>query len=147
MQPELFLYPMHRWRLYSTFDNGVEKGGLSDYVQLFSLIAVFIIIIACINFINLSTARSENRAKEVGIRKSVGSTRYHVATQFILESIFISFIAYIIAIFITQLVLPYYNTLVEKQLLIDFKSWYFWTFSIIIVFVTGVISGSYPAFY
>ena len=147
MDPELFLYPMERWRLYSTFDNGVEKGGLIDYVQLFSLIAVFIIVIACINFINLSTARSEKRAKEVGIRKSVGSTRYNVIMQFISESIIISIIAYIIALLITQLVLPLYNNLVEKQLFIDFQSWNFWVFSIIVILVTGIISGSYPAFY
>ena len=147
MQPELFLYPMNRWRLHATFDNGVEKGGLSDYVQLFSLIAVFIIVIACINFINLSTARSENRAKEVGIRKSVGSTRYKVILQFFLESILISLIAYILAIFLTQLVLPYYNIMVEKELFIDFRSWIFWAFSAIIILVTGIISGSYPAFY
>jgi ABC-type antimicrobial peptide transport system permease subunit len=147
MQPELFLYPMARWRLYSTFVDGVEKGGLNDYVQLFSLIAVFIIVIACINFINLSTARSENRAKEVGIRKSVGSTRYNIVVQFISESMIISIIAFIIALLITQLVLPFYNNLVEKELFIDFQSWSFWVFSIIIILITGIISGSYPAFY
>ncbi len=147
MQPELFLYPMHRWRLYSTFESGVEKGGLSVYVQLFSLIAVFIIVIACINFINLSTARSEKRAKEVGIRKSVGSTRNNLIIQFISESMITSIIAYIISLLITQLALPFYNNMVEKELVIDFQSWTFWAFSIIIVSITGMISGSYPAFY
>ena len=147
MQPELFLYPMHRWRLYSNFESGVEKGGLSVYVQLFSLIAVFIIVIACINFINLSTARSEKRAKEVGIRKSVGSTRNNLIIQFISESMITSIIAYIISLLITQLALPFYNNMVEKELFIDFQSWTFWAFSIIIVSITGMISGSYPAFY
>ncbi|MFC2125355.1 ABC transporter permease, partial [Bacteroidota bacterium] len=147
MKPELFLYPLSRWRLYSRFDNGIEKGGLSDYVQLFSLIAVFIIIIACINFINLSTARSERRAKEVGIRKSVGSSKFNLVVQFIAESMIISFLAYIMAIFIAELMLPFYNNLVEKELFIDYQSWIFWTFSITMVFFTGLISGSYPAFY
>jgi len=112
LKSEFFLYPMLRWRLYSNFDNGEEKGGLSDFVQLFSLIAVFIIIIACINFINLSTARSERRAREVGIRKSVGSSRFHLVTQFIAESMVISLIAFIISVLIAQLLLPFYNNLI-----------------------------------
>jgi ABC-type antimicrobial peptide transport system permease subunit len=147
MQPELFLYPMNRWRLYSQFDNGIEKGGLSVYVKLFSMIAVFIIVIACINFINLSTARSVNRAKEVGIRKCIGSDRQNLVIQFISESMITSIVAYIIALLITQTVLPFYNNLVEKELIIDFQSRNFWIFSIVIVFITGIISGSYPAFY
>jgi len=147
IKPELFLHPMSRWRLYSSFEDGVEKGGLIDYVQLFSLIALFIIIIACINFINLSTARSERRAMEVGIRKSVGSNRFNLIIQFIAESMIISFFAYFAAVFIAQLVLPFYNNMVEKELFIDFQSWIFWAFSIAIIFVTGLISGSYPAFY
>jgi ABC-type antimicrobial peptide transport system permease subunit len=147
MNPELFLYPMSRWRLYSQFDNGIEKGGLNVYVKLFSMIAVFIIVIACINFINLSTARSVNRAKEVGVRKCIGSNRQNLVIQFISESMITSIIAYIIALLITQTVLPFYNNLVEKELVIDFQSWNFWIFSIVIVFITGIISGSYPAFY
>jgi len=145
--PELFLYPMERWRLYSNFENGQEKGGMSDFVQLFSLIAIFIIIIACINFMNLSTARSEKRAKEVGIRKSVGSKRIHLVFQFLAESIIISFAAFVIAILLAQLILPLYNVLVEKELILDFQSWEFWVFSILLVGLTGLISGSYPAFY
>jgi len=133
--------------LYSNFENGQEKGGMSDFVQLFSLIAIFIIIIACINFMNLSTARSEKRAKEVGIRKSVGSKRIHLVFQFLAESIIISFAAFVIAILLAQLILPLYNVLVEKELILDFQSWEFWVFSILLVGLTGLISGSYPAFY
>ena len=147
MNPELFLYPLDRWRLYSRFENGVEKGGLSDFVQLFSLIAIFIIVIACINFVNLSTARSEKRAKEVGIRKSIGSNRFNLVVQFIAESMIISFLAYILAIFIAELTLPFYNNLVEKELFIDYRSLVFWAFSIAMIGITGLISGSYPAFY
>lgn len=147
MKSELFLYPMLRWRLYSNFDDGKEKGGMSDFVQLFSLIAVFIIIIACINFINLSTARSERRAREVGIRKSVGSNRLNLVVQFIAESMIISLIAFIISVFIALLLLPFYNNLIEKELYINFRSWDFWWFSAAMIFIIGLVSGSYPAFY
>jgi putative ABC transport system permease protein len=147
MKHEFFLYPLLRWRLYSSFQNGIEQGGMSDYVQLFTIIAVFIIVIACINFMNLATARSERRAREVGIRKSVGSLRYQLIFQFIGESMIIAFISFAIAIIAAQLVLPYYNTLVDKKLFIDYASKEFWLFSLGLIFVTGFIAGSYPAFY
>lgn len=147
IKPELFLYPMLRWRLYSSFENGQEQGGMIDFVRMFSLIAVFILVIACINFMNLSTARSENRAREVGIRKSVGSSRNNLIIQFLSESLFISIIAYLIAILATLLILPYYNQLVEKELYLDFGSSSFWISSVTIVSITGLLAGSYPAFY
>ena len=146
-KPEFFIYPMLRWRLYSTFENGVETGGRNEYVQLFTIIAIFIIIIACINFMNLATARSERRAREVGIRKSVGSRRFELILQFVGESTFISLIAFSIAVLAAQLLLPFYNQLVEKQLAIDYTSKEFWIFSLGLIFVTGIVSGSYPAFY
>lgn len=146
-KPEYFLYPLERWRLFSNFDNGVETGGMNDYVQMFTIIAIFIIIIACINFMNLATARSERRAREVGVRKSVGSKRHELILQFIGESTFISFLAFAISILAAQLLLPYYNDLVEKKLAIDYLSSQFWIFSLGIIFVTGIVSGSYPAFY
>jgi putative ABC transport system permease protein len=147
MKHEFFLYPMLRWRLHSSFDNGVEKGGLSDYVQLFTVIAVFIIVIACINFMNLATARSERRAREVGIRKSIGSMRRQLILQFIGESMIISFISFAIAVLVAQLLLPYYNMLVEKKLFIDYTGKEFWIFSLGLILITGVVAGSYPAFY
>lgn len=147
MKHEFFLYPLLRWRLYSNFDNGVEKGGMSDYVQLFTIIAIFIIVIACINFMNLATARSERRAREVGIRKSVGSRRNQLIFQFIGESMIIAFISFAIAVVAAQVLLPYYNTLVEKKLFIDYTSKEFWLFSLGLIFITGVVAGSYPAFY
>lgn len=146
-KPEYFLYPMLRWRLHSNFDNGIETGGMNDYVQMFTIIAIFIIIIACINFMNLATARSERRAREVGIRKSVGSRRHELIFQFIGESTFISFIAFAVAILMAQLLLPFYNDLVQKKLFIDYTSSQFWIFSLGMIFLTGIISGSYPAFY
>ncbi len=146
-KPEYFLYPMERWRLFGNFDNGIETGGMNDYVQMFTVIAIFIIIIACINFMNLATARSERRAREVGVRKSVGSKRYELILQFIGESTFISFLAFAFAILAAQLLLPYYNNLVDKKLVIDYTSSQFWIFTLGIILVTGIISGSYPAFY
>ncbi|HEV8512371.1 MAG TPA: ABC transporter permease, partial [Cyclobacteriaceae bacterium] len=147
MKHEFFLYPMLRWRLYSNFDNGVERGGMNDYVQLFTVIAVFIIVIACINFMNLATARSERRAREVGIRKSVGSRRWELVFQFLGESIIIAFISFVTAVVAAQLLLPSYNTLVEKKLFIDYASKEFWLFSLGLILVTGTVAGSYPAFY
>lgn len=147
MKHEFFLYPLLRWRLHSNFDNGVEEGGMSDYVQLFSVIAVFIIVIACINFMNLATARSERRAREVGVRKSVGSRRYELIFQFIGESMIIAFISFAIAVLAAQLLLPAYNSLVDKKLFIDYASKEFWFFSLALIMITGTVAGSYPAFY
>ncbi|MDF9799007.1 putative ABC transport system permease protein [Catalinimonas alkaloidigena] len=147
LKPELFLHPMLRWRLHSEFENGLEKGGMIDYVNLFTIIAVFILIIACINFMNLATARSERRAREVGIRKSVGSRRIDLMGQFLGESIFISLMAFVIAILLAQLLLPLYNDLVEKELAINYTSGLFWLCSMSIILLTGLIAGSYPAFY
>ena len=144
---ELFLYPLERWRLYSTFEDGVEEGGIINYVQLFTIIAIFILVIACINFMNLATARSERRAKEVGIRKSVGSNRWELIMQFMGESVFISLLAFLIAILLAELALPSYNDLVDKKLFIDFTSGAFWLVSLGVVLFTGIIAGSYPALY
>ncbi len=147
MKREFFLHPMLRWRLHSDFENGQESGGMVDYVQMFTIIAAFILIIACINFMNLATARSERRAREVGIRKSVGSRRHELIMQFMGESIFLAVLAFAIAILAAQLLLPFYNQLVDKQLFIDFTSLQFWAFAGTLIVFTGVISGSYPALY
>ncbi len=143
-----WLHPMERWRLYSNFDDkGQESGGMSDYVQLFTAIAMFILIIACINFMNLATARSEKRAREVGIRKSLGSKRRELIAQFIGESIIIAGIAFSIAVILTEVALPFYNDLVDKKLFIDYLSPTFWLISLGGILLVGVISGSYPAFF
>lgn len=144
---ELFLHPLLKWRLNSNFENGKEGGGRMDFVKMFGLIAIFILVIACINFMNLSTARSERRAREVGIRKSVGSRRHELILQFIGESLFISTVAFVIAILLAQLLLPYYNNLVDKKLFINYQSLEFWVFAFALILLTGVVSGSYPAFY
>lgn len=142
-----FLHPMEDWRLHSNFENGIATGGMSDYVKLFTVIAMFILVIACINFMNLSTARSERRAKEVGIRKTLGSKRGQIIMQFFGESILISLISFAVAVLLTLVALPSYNDLVDKQLSLDFASSEFWIFASIIVFATGILSGSYPSLY
>ncbi|MEO9474834.1 MAG: ABC transporter permease [Cyclobacteriaceae bacterium] len=144
---EFFLHPMPEWRLHSNFENGVATGGMSDYVQLFTIIAAFILVIACINFMNLATARSEKRVREVGIRKSLGSNRKQLISQFIGESVFISTLSYSLALLLAYACLNPYNILVEKTLEIDPFSTQFWIFSVGVILVTGVLSGSYPALY
>ena len=143
----LFLHPLEKWRLYSRFENGKATSGMADYVHLFGAIAGFILLIACINFMNLSTARSEKRAREVGIRKSLGSKRKQLILQFLGESLFMSILATTIAILLTQVLLPFYNQLVDKQLVIGYDKPTFWMGILAIVLLTGVLSGSYPAFY
>lgn len=148
MNWELFLYPLKRWHLHSSFTNGVEdNGGQIAFVKLFSIIAGFILLIACINFMNLSTARSEKRAKEVGIRKVAGAQRSALIGQFIGESIFLASLAGIIAIIIVLLSLPGYNQLTEKTLAINFGNVYTWLLFFGFILFTGLLAGSYPAFF
>lgn len=145
---EMFLYPMSRWRLYSSFTNGVEDGGgRIEFVRLFGIISALILLIACINFMNLSTARSEKRAKEVGIRKVVGAQKGLLIAQFIGESILLALIAGIIALAIVEISLPGFNQLTDKKLFIDFRDPAFWLTAIGFVVFTGIIAGSYPAFF
>jgi len=144
---KLFLHPMSKWRLYSNFENGVNSGGMIEYVRLFIAIAIFVLVIACINFMNLATARSESRAREVGIRKSVGSRRKELIFQFLGESIMITFISSVLAIVIVELVMPAYNLLVNKNISIDYSNPWLWSIAIGWVLVIGIFAGSYPAFY
>ncbi len=144
---ELFLHPLEKWRLYSKFEDGKIAGGNIEYVKMFTIIAIFVLVIACINFMNLATARSERRAREVGIRKSVGSKRVEIIMQFIGESMFIALLAFASAVLFTELALPFYNDLVQKELRIDYLYSQFWIFALALVLFTGIISGSYPAFY
>lgn len=143
----LFLHAVTDWHLYSTFENGKASGGLIENVRMFTAIAVFILLIACINFMNLATARSESRAREVGIRKTVGSRRKQLIFQFLGESMLITVIAFLFALIIVQSILPFYNGIVSKSLAIDFTDLTVWLCAIGIIAVTGFLAGSYPAFY
>jgi ABC-type antimicrobial peptide transport system permease subunit len=144
---ESFLYPMSRLRLFGNFENGVPAGGRIERVRVFLIIAVFILLIACINFMNLSTASSEKRAKEVGIRKVAGAHRGALVGQFLGESVFMACLSGGIALFIVKLSLPYFNELTNKQLYIDFQSPLFWILFAGFLLLTGILAGSYPAFY
>ena len=144
---ELFLYPSSRWRLFSNFTNGAEDGGLIEFVRLFGIIAVFILLIACINFMNLSTARSEKRSKEVGIRKVVGAQKRWIISQFIGESVLLALLAGILALVIVQLSLPAFGRLTDKKLFVAYGDIWFWLQAVGFIILTGIIAGSYPAFY
>lgn len=144
---ETFLYPVNQLRLYSKFENGKPIGGRIEIVRIFLLVALFILIIACINFMNLSTARSEKRAKEVGIRKVAGALKRSLVMQFLVESIMVSMIAGCLAYLFLILSLPAFNLLTQKQLFIDNSNIYFWLSGIIFIFFTGILAGSYPAFF
>jgi putative ABC transport system permease protein len=142
-----FVFPISRWHLYSDFKEGKNAGGMIAYVRLFSIIAVIILLIACINFMNLSTARSEKRAKEVGIRKTLGSNRKQLVTQFFCESFILTMIAFVLAIVAVALLLPSFNLLVGKQLSLGITAPLFWIMAISIILFTAFVAGSYPGLY
>jgi putative ABC transport system permease protein len=146
-QLEVFLHPLSKWHLYSKFENGKVAGGRIEIVRLFGIIAAFILLIACINFMNLSTARSEKRAKEVGIRKVTGALRGSLIYQFLLEAVVLAFISGCFAILLFLLVLPAFNTLVGKELAVPYSNFLFWLLLIVFILITGVLAGSYPAFF
>jgi putative ABC transport system permease protein len=144
---ELFLHPLRRWHLYTQFENGKNTGGFITAVRLFGVIAAFILLVACINFMNLSTARSERRAREVGIRKVAGAYRSLLIGQFLGESILMSFISAIIALLLVQIALPAFDTLVSKQLVLPYNNPFFWALFLLFILGTGILAGSYPAFF
>ncbi|MGZ3999900.1 MAG: ABC transporter permease, partial [Mucilaginibacter sp.] len=144
---EIFSQPMSRLHLYSRSENGKLVEGRIEMVRMFIIIAIFILLIACINFMNLSTAKSEKRAKEAGIRKVVGARKNSLILQFIGESTIIAIIAFGIALFLVQVSLPAFNDVVGVPLSINFANLYWWLFAAGFVLLTGLLAGSYPAFY
>jgi putative ABC transport system permease protein len=118
LKPQVFLQPMSRWHLYTEFKNGINTGGAIQYVWMFGIIGIFVLLLACINFVNLSTARSEKRAKEVGIRKAIGSLRTQLISQFFTESLLVAFFAFVLSLLIVQLALPLFNTIAGIQMVI-----------------------------
>ena len=144
---ELFLHPMSRWHLYSDFGGGYSSGGQIKYLWMFGLIGVFVLLLACINFMNLSTARSERRAREVGIRKAIGGLRFQLITQFYLESFLLTILAFVIAVLLADLALGPFNELAGKAFTMPWRAPLFWGISAAFCLLTGLISGSYPALY
>lgn len=144
---ELFLHPLSKWHLYDEFENGVTVGGKIGQLKIFFMLAICILLIACVNFMNLSTARSEKRAKEVGVRKAIGSSRKSLIAQFILESTLLSLIGTVVAFTLVEISLPYFNNLLNINLIIHYNDWRYWATLIGLILFTGLLAGSYPAFY
>lgn len=144
---ELGLQKFDEVYLHNIFKDGKISGGRIEYVHLFSLVALFILLIACINFMNLTTARSVKRAREVGVRKAVGALRFVLIKQFIGESLMLTALAVIIALILMNLLLPVFNQVMHKQMALSFNDAVFWLKLVAITFVTGLISGSYPALF
>jgi len=144
---QVFTQRLNDTWLYEKQENGKYVGGRIERVKLFSIIAALILMIACINFMNLSTARSEKRGKEVGIRKVIGAQKKSLIAQFIAESIMLAFIAGVLSIIVVLFVLPAYDQLVGVKLFIDFSNPYYWLFVLLFILFTGLLAGLYPAFY
>jgi putative ABC transport system permease protein len=144
---EVFVHPLRKWRLWSEFENGINTGGYIETVRMFGFIAAFILLIACINYMNLGTARSVHRAKEVGIRKVVGAGKGSLIGQFLWESILFSVIAGILALVIVEPSFGWFNKLTQKELSIPYDNPYFWLMALGFILFTGIVAGSYPAFY
>jgi putative ABC transport system permease protein len=147
IKEEIMLHPMDMVHLYDEFENAKVAGGRIEFVWLIGIIGGFVLFLACINFMNLSTARSERRSKEVGIRKTVGSVRIQLIGQFLSESVVVAIIAFIFSLILSQLSLSFFNNLADKQISIPLESPIFWLLALGFTFFTGIISGSYPAFY
>lgn len=145
---EVFLHPMRLWHLYTAWDNdGQVSKGRIQYVWLFGIIGFFVLLLACINFMNLSTARSEKRAREVGIRKAIGSFRTQLMVQFFSESLMIVAFAFVMAMFLVWLILPWFNSVADKKMAILWQNPAFWALGLGFSIVTALIAGSYPALY
>ncbi|GAB3953701.1 ABC transporter permease [Spirosoma harenae] len=141
------LQPITDLHLYADYKDGKPVGGRIEYVRVFAIVALFILLIACINFMNLATARSATRAKEVGVRKVVGALRASLIGQFLSESILTSLVAAILALLLVWYVLPPFNSLFGKQLSLDLTDPIIWLITVGLVLITGFLSGSYPALF
>ncbi len=144
---QFLLHPMSKWHLYEEFKQGVNTGCRIQFIWLFGIIGVFVLLLACINFMNLSTARSEKRAKEVGIRKAIGSVRKQLINQFLSESLLVTALAFLLSIGLVLLILPWFNNVADKEISVLWTSPLFWILGVGFTFFTGLIAGCYPALY
>lgn len=144
---DLYVQPFADRYLHGNFENGVPAGGRIEYVRIFSIVGIFILIIACINFMNMATAKAATRAKEVGVRKVIGAQRINLVLQFLTEAFLFCALSMLLAIGIVYLMLPAFNLLVSKQIILNVTDSAFWTTSGMIVLITGLVAGSYPAFF
>lgn len=146
-KPFVQVLPMSTWHLYSEIKYGKPAGGRITFVWLFGIVGVFVLFLACINFINLSTARSEKRAREVGVRKSVGSDRGQLVFQFLSESFLVVLLAFVVSLLMLILAIPSFNDLADKEIKLPFTNVAFWLIMMAFVIMTGFMAGLYPAFY
>jgi putative ABC transport system permease protein len=144
---EPFMHPLSKWHLYDKFVNGQNVGGRIDQLRIFFLLAFCILLIACVNFMNLSTAKSEKRAREVGVRKAIGSSRNNLIGQFMFESVLLTTLSMLVAFVLIEVSLPYFNNLLGITLGINYNDYKFWSVFLGLTLITAVIAGSYPAFY
>lgn len=145
--PRLFVQPMDRWHLYSEWENSQEVRGRIQFVTLFTTIGIFVLLLACINFMNLSTAQSERRAREVGIRKSIGSARTQLIWQFLAESLMVVVVSWFVALGLVGFLLSWFNDLAGKTMSLPWENISFWLISLAFILVTSLLSGSYPALF
>ncbi|MBC7828352.1 MAG: ABC transporter permease [Chitinophagaceae bacterium] len=146
-KPIVFLQPMKKWHLQGDFKNGINVGGRIQYVWLFGIVGLFVLMLACINFMNLSTARSEKRAKEVGVRKAIGSARSQLILQFFSESFLVVVFYFVLSLILVVIFIPFFNDVADKKLSLLWLNPVFWLVGIGFSIFTGLIAGSYPALY
>jgi ABC-type antimicrobial peptide transport system permease subunit len=144
---ELGLQRFSDMYLHSDFKNGYVSGGRIEYVQIFSMVAIVILLIACINFMNLTTARSTRRAKEIGVRKVTGALRSSIIAQFMIEAMLFVVLAVLISLLLTELILPTFNSLTGKKIELSLEEMNFWITLSTLTMITGFISGSYPSLF
>jgi ABC-type antimicrobial peptide transport system permease subunit len=146
-KPIVFLHPMRKWHLYEDWKDAINTGGRIETVWLFGIIGIFVLLLACINFMNLSTARSEKRAKEVGVRKTIGSNRKQLIVQFFSESVLTAVIAFVFSILLASLIMPFFNSVADKKMAIPWGNPVFWLIGICLSILTGLLAGLYPALF
>ncbi len=146
-QIDVVLQPARNWRLLTEYKDGKPVGGFIQYVRMFGIIGLLVLVIAGINFVNLSTARAEKRAREVGVRKAIGSLRSHLIIQFLSEALLVTFVALVFAIVLVLLVLPAFSALTGSVVQVPYSSPVFWGLMVGYALLTGLLAGSWPAFY
>lgn len=147
-KPQVFLHPMKKWHLYSEFKNGKTiQSSRMKIIRFYGIIGVFVLLLACINFMNLNTANSIKRSKEIGVRKSIGSGRLQLVLQFLGESLIVTLIALTLSILMVLIILPWFNGIADKELTILWSNSFFWVFCILFSLLTGIFAGFYPAVY
>jgi ABC-type antimicrobial peptide transport system permease subunit len=147
LKEEAVIHPLDKAHLYNEFTNGKATGGRIQFVWLFGIIGMSVLLLACINFMNLSTARSEKRAKEVGIRKTMGSLKQQLVIQFLSESILLATLAFIVSLVLVEISLPFFNSIAAKEMSLPWQNGLFWSLAAGFILFTGFLAGSYPAFY